>query len=418
MNSSASGDIVTVLDADIQPFKIGLQQAGKEAQAFGGKMSGDLGRAMGQMGFAAQDFASVMAMGGKNSLGRAMMSTMNNVQMLGQAFGPWGMAITAVGGALGSILIPKLLETTEVTSKLGETFKAAAKDAAEAGKMFEDAVKARQKIEKIEKPEQGQAMLDTLQTQDKILEDKLQRLKQLKTAASQTISGIDARLQEREFSPGKLPGSAEQEKADRQAAVEERNRLQKEIEETERERAIGKRQAEDVRGKMGEAAAAEDWNRFFKRFKEQDTQKMRAQMEREKQEDAAADKLEEKKLKTQEQIARDSESRFDTTKRKMNELNLALDQGLIGPDLHAKAAAKLIEDFGKGEKKDQKLAGAQAGSATAYEQIRDSIRDATKNPADDERIDLLKRQADAAEQAAANTKKMAESPPLRVEGID
>jgi hypothetical protein len=72
------------------------------------------------MGFALQDFSSVLSMGGKNALGRALMGTMNNVQMLGAAFGPWGIAVTAAAGALGSILIPELLKGEEATENFSK----------------------------------------------------------------------------------------------------------------------------------------------------------------------------------------------------------------------------------------------------------------------------------------------------------
>jgi hypothetical protein len=42
----------------------------------------------------------------------------NNVQMLGAAFGPMGMAVTSVGGALAGILIPALLRSEEATNTL------------------------------------------------------------------------------------------------------------------------------------------------------------------------------------------------------------------------------------------------------------------------------------------------------------
>jgi hypothetical protein len=87
-------------------------------------IGGGLGRGIAQTAFAAQDFAAVLDGGGKNALSRALMATMNNVQMLGAAFGPWGMAITAVGGALGAILIPSLLKGVDETEKFTESLKA------------------------------------------------------------------------------------------------------------------------------------------------------------------------------------------------------------------------------------------------------------------------------------------------------
>lgn len=79
-----------------------------------------LGGAVGQASFAVQDFTSILEMGGKNSLGRALMSTTNNVQMLGAAFGPWGLAVSAAAGALATILIPKLFEADKASEKFAE----------------------------------------------------------------------------------------------------------------------------------------------------------------------------------------------------------------------------------------------------------------------------------------------------------
>jgi hypothetical protein len=71
-----------------------------------------------QAGFALQDFMSILQMGGANAAARAFGGVANNVQMLGAAFGPMGMAVTSVGGALAGILIPALLRSEEATNTL------------------------------------------------------------------------------------------------------------------------------------------------------------------------------------------------------------------------------------------------------------------------------------------------------------
>lgn len=131
---SGSGDLVGVLSLEDFEFRSGLRQAANETKTFasqvtsaGSNMGAGFGRAVSQIGFAVQDFSSVLSMGGKNALGRAMMSTMNNVQMLGAAFGPWGLAVTAVGGAIGSVLLPKLLEGTNAFDQIAESTDAATK---------------------------------------------------------------------------------------------------------------------------------------------------------------------------------------------------------------------------------------------------------------------------------------------------
>lgn len=71
-------------------------------------------RAFTQIGFAIQDFHSQI---GTRGIGGAISAVTNNVQMLGSAFGPMGMAITAVGGAVAGIAIPALIEFMTNTKK-------------------------------------------------------------------------------------------------------------------------------------------------------------------------------------------------------------------------------------------------------------------------------------------------------------
>jgi hypothetical protein len=96
-----------------------------------------------QAAFAAQDFTSVLSTGGRNALGRALMSTMNNVQMLGAMFGPWGLAVTAAAGAVGSILIPKLLETKDAGEEAREKMDKLAASVAAARVEFERGLELR-----------------------------------------------------------------------------------------------------------------------------------------------------------------------------------------------------------------------------------------------------------------------------------
>lgn len=124
---SSGGDITAVMGIDDSRWVAGVMkiqgQSKQLGQSLQTNLGGGLARSAGQIGFAMQDFTSVLAMGGQNAMGRAMMSTMNNVQMLGAAFGPLGMAVTAFGGAIGSILIPKLLETDNAAARVTATLK-------------------------------------------------------------------------------------------------------------------------------------------------------------------------------------------------------------------------------------------------------------------------------------------------------
>jgi hypothetical protein len=84
---------------------------GGGAMAAGGR--GFMGAmAIQQAGFALQDFNSQMvnAKTTAEGFGRGMSAIANNVQMLGMAFGPTGLAITAVGGALLSVAVPALVK--------------------------------------------------------------------------------------------------------------------------------------------------------------------------------------------------------------------------------------------------------------------------------------------------------------------
>lgn len=126
---AVAGDIVTTFGIDDAEWVAGVLRIQNSEKNLQGSMKGiasrnnELGRSLGQVGFAVQDFSSVLSMGGPNALSRAMLSTMNNVQMLGAAFGPWGLAITAAGGALGSILLPKLLETDNASKEFTKSLK-------------------------------------------------------------------------------------------------------------------------------------------------------------------------------------------------------------------------------------------------------------------------------------------------------
>lgn len=64
-----------------------------------------------QMGFAVQDFSSQMvnAKTTADGLGRGIMAVSNNVQMLGAAFGPTGLAVTAIGGAIAGVVLPPMI---------------------------------------------------------------------------------------------------------------------------------------------------------------------------------------------------------------------------------------------------------------------------------------------------------------------
>ena len=77
----------------------------------GGGMSASTINAMKQMSFAAQDFSSQFR-GTLDSLKPALNGVSNNIMMLTNGLGPWGIAIGAVVSVLGPSLIPELLKMT------------------------------------------------------------------------------------------------------------------------------------------------------------------------------------------------------------------------------------------------------------------------------------------------------------------
>lgn len=113
------GDLVAYLSMDSSRFAQGAQQAQTVAVQTNAAMTKAFSpQVFQQAGFALQDFMSILQMGGANAAARAFGGVANNVQMLGAAFGPMGMAITSVGGALAGILIPALLRSEEATNTL------------------------------------------------------------------------------------------------------------------------------------------------------------------------------------------------------------------------------------------------------------------------------------------------------------
>lgn len=83
-----------------------------------GKFGGNFTQQLNQLSFGVQDFAAVLGQGGKNSLGRAIMSASNNISMITAGMGPWGAAIGGAAGVLMSTLVPALFATADATDKV------------------------------------------------------------------------------------------------------------------------------------------------------------------------------------------------------------------------------------------------------------------------------------------------------------
>jgi hypothetical protein len=165
---SAAGDLVAIAGMDTTDWVQGCIRLQNSTNQAAGAINNNLGRTIGQVGFAIQDFSSVLGMGGKNALGRALMSTANNVQMLGQAFGPWGMAISSVAGALGAILIPKLFESGEATKTMADNIKDSLKDFEEMQRSATSLNKSLMSIGNVDSSKGMKSRLDDVGTEIKI----------------------------------------------------------------------------------------------------------------------------------------------------------------------------------------------------------------------------------------------------------
>lgn len=105
-------------------------QSRRADQAFGsvGKAGargivGNLASPLQQVGFAIQDFSSQFETRGWSG---AIGAVTNNVQQMGSAFGPVGMAVSSLAGALGGILLPRLIETGSIFGRTAEEIDRAA----------------------------------------------------------------------------------------------------------------------------------------------------------------------------------------------------------------------------------------------------------------------------------------------------
>lgn len=203
---SAAGDLRTILTLDDYEFVTGLREAAQETRQFAatandsmGKVASARARTVGQLGFAMQDFSSIMATGGKNALGRAVMSTMNNVQMLGASFGPTGMAVTALAGAVGSVLIPQLLEGKSAFDGIAESTRFATGQLEDHIRRTNEAIAFRDKLAKAGNAKQAEGMGEDIALQKKqaqatitALKEEAERIqKQVKSLSSQGGMGAE-----------------------------------------------------------------------------------------------------------------------------------------------------------------------------------------------------------------------------------
>ena len=379
---SAGGDIVTVLDADIQPFKIGIQEFANEAKRKcaevnqtlqtvgapkGGGAASGLGRTVQGIGFAMQDFSSVLSMGGPGALQRALSSTMNNVQMLGAAFGPTGMAITAVGGALGAMLIPKLIESEsafdrmismerEATERMYGLIKASQDMIglkADIGKMTDVGQIGTKKEDLGIAAEKKQAEMDALIKRSEKLRGEISNLS--KTANEMSDGGI--------WHWVARPAKSWARSTDLDPAIkslnEDREKIQKKI--------------MDARSEL---VSIEDQKKLLDKAKPQ-VEKQREDSKTHIQEQISHSnellRREKERQDTAAKIAKDIATPYETAIERQRELQSLLDQEIITRSQFDRASQKNREELVNGlHKKQGKNEMLEKGSARAYDAIRES----------------------------------------------
>jgi hypothetical protein len=127
--------------------------------------------------------------------------------------------------------------------------------------------------------------------------------------------------------------------------------------------------------------------------------------------------LEEKRRQIAERIGKEIETPYDKAQEKLRELSEAYKEGIIDKETMDKGSAKAIEEYDKSQAKQQGTnAASMGGSSESYKQIRESVD--SQNKVDDEKIRLLKEQAEKQEKIVQGVDRIADNiRPLDVEGI-
>ncbi|NBW09975.1 MAG: hypothetical protein EBR82_18310 [Caulobacteraceae bacterium] len=192
-SETAAMEFATTVEVQSRRADAALGRVGRSSSGMGG--AGKAAMAVQQIGFGLQDFSSQLETRG---LSGAIGAVTNNVQMLGAAFGPVGMAVTALGGALGGILLPRLLETGSI---FGKTKEEMARFEAQIKKTSEAAFAPWRKMENIKfdvfkgTEEQMNERLERMQHDADMLslESHAERAAGLKAQANGNQDEVDAR---------------------------------------------------------------------------------------------------------------------------------------------------------------------------------------------------------------------------------
>lgn len=123
-----SGDMTVVLNADERRLQEGLKRAERAAKNAASSIGAAFmsGTTISSVSYGAQDFLSVLMQGGDRSFSRAIGAVTNNIQMMGAAWGPWGIATTtalALTAQVGTAMYEAASGTEEATKALQEQAK-------------------------------------------------------------------------------------------------------------------------------------------------------------------------------------------------------------------------------------------------------------------------------------------------------
>lgn len=400
MGGQVVGDLRTVLSLEDYEYVTGMRNAAKQSQQLGGALTGGLGRAIGQVGFAAQDFSSVLSMGGKNALGRALMGTMNNVQVLGSAFGPMGMAISSVAGALGSIFIPKLFESGEASQKLADDLKSVTSEAEKMNAEFARRARAGAGIGKLSSSKAAGAHLEDLGLEQKILRDRQKRLEKAgDDMGSRLWDSRKAGLPEwavNKDTATKLRNLQPIKEGEKLPELDEAKKLADELDAVQAKLSEIGREQDATKRKQTELFESEQYLRGVER-------------ENKKQKQITEELT--KQSRIWDQIRKQAQSPFEAAREKLDELQQALRKGTIGKDLYDEASGKVMEDYEKAHQvKYHESEGAHYQNAALAAGSSEAISAATRAQMkqNDPRLQLARKQAQLARDQVEELRKIKE----------
>jgi hypothetical protein len=397
---SSIGDISVAMGLDDAKWVAGVLKIQNTSAQLGQTVKRNLGGAgmaqtFQQAAFGASDFAAVLSMGGKNALGRALMSTANNVQMLGAAFGPWGMVATTAAATLGSILIPKLFE--------GETaFDAITRGIEESTKRMHDFIQSGTEMISFEarlgkmrssaavegiaddldvREKRAKFAADALARQRGAVDDQIKAEKKRRMESHDFLNPVVAMI---DFFQG---GGAHIEELEKQRKKldEERRKI-----EDEQTMIAGQRKRAAARAEEVKIQEAEDRNNADLVQRSKDASRIRAE----------------------------ARSPFDIARQKIEEARNLMQSGTLEQGIGQQFVADTIAGFEKQQKSGLAHAmhradmGTTAGSSADFSAIQASIRE--QKGAANAQVEKLTQQVDLLKRIAQATEKSGSAAPVAV----